>query len=77
MKKMPTGCIPAPISTLVHTKVTPQTATTARARRWYRSSPVFKVYFVAMHSISTKAPLGRVFTATALRAGKGWEKNWA
>jgi len=30
-----------------------------------------------MHSISTRAPFGRVFTATALRAGKGAEKNWA
>ena len=31
------GAIPAPMSTLVHTKVTPQTATTARASRWYVS----------------------------------------
>ena len=29
------GCIPAPMSTFVLTKVTPHTATTARARRWY------------------------------------------
>ena len=36
-----------------------------------------KTYRAAMHSISTRAPFGRVFTATALRAGKGAEKNWA
>ena len=36
-----------------------------------------KAYRTAMHSISTSAPFGRVFTATALRAGKGAEKNWA
>lgn len=34
-------------------------------------------YLAAIHSISTRAPLGRVFTATALRAGKGEAKNWA
>ena len=34
-------------------------------------------YRAAMHSISTSAPFGRVFTATALRAGKGALKNWA
>ena len=33
-------------------------------------------YFAAMHSISTMAPLGRAFTAIALRAGKGAWKNW-
>ena len=32
-------------------------------------------YLYAMHSISTKAPLGKDLTATALRAGKGAEKN--
>lgn len=32
-------------------------------------------YFTAMHSISTRAPLGRVLTAIALRAGKGAWKN--
>ena len=31
----------------------------------------------AMHSISTSAPLGRVLTATALRAGKGLVKKEA
>ena len=36
-----------------------------------------KSYFAAMHSISTRAFLGRVLTATALRAGKGSVKNWA
>ena len=35
-----------------------------------------KPYFTARTSISTSAPLGRSFTATAERAGKGWEKNW-
>ena len=29
----------------------------------------------AMHSISTRAPFGSVFTATAERAGKGATKN--
>ena len=33
-------------------------------------------YLAAMHSISTRAPFGRVLTATALRAGKGEVKNW-
>ena len=34
-------------------------------------------HLTASTSISTKAPLGRSFTATAERAGKGWLKNWA
>lgn len=33
--------------------------------------------FTAMHSISTSAPLGSAFTATALLAGNGAEKNCA
>ena len=36
-KKIATGCIPAPISTFVLTNVTPQTATTASASKWYCS----------------------------------------
>ena len=33
-------------------------------------------HFTAIHSISTKAPLGNVLTATAERAGKGdWKKE--
>jgi len=38
---------------------------------------VWSAYLTAMHSTSTKAFFGRVFTATAERAGNGCEKNSA
>ena len=43
--------------------------------RWYYSYP--ESYLAAIHSTSTRAPFGRVLTATALLAGKGAAKNWA
>ena len=43
----------------------------------YCQSACAAAYLTAMHSTSTSAPLGSVFTATAERAGNGCVKNSA